>query len=196
MKQKSGTLDQNNVVGGCCRISHFHFATRKPSWSMCEVMLHRAEASLQWLIVLVSFPYWVHTICFRVNAVFVAVYCSWWENFTQQLAFTIPEQSCHWFHLQMAHFDSFCSGLIRIFPSHGISFQLWGKLINPCFISHNDAVHKQLSFILVVPKSFKQSSQSFVFVLFGEHFWNPMSRHLTEAQIWDGFVNNAFCSNC
>jgi hypothetical protein len=52
---------------------------------------------------------------------------------------------------------------MRVFPSHGISFWLWGELVNPCFISRNVAFHEWFSFILVTEKIFKQSSHYFAF---------------------------------
>jgi hypothetical protein len=51
-------LDQYYVVDP----AECPFATRPLSGLKYEAVLHHAEASLQWLIVLVSFVYWLHAI--------------------------------------------------------------------------------------------------------------------------------------
>jgi hypothetical protein len=47
-------LDQDYVVDSA-QLSISAFATKLLSGLKCEVMVHHAEASLQWLIVLVAF---------------------------------------------------------------------------------------------------------------------------------------------
>jgi hypothetical protein len=57
-----------------------------------------------------------------------------------------------------------------------------------CFNCHNDVFHEWFSFILLMTKNFKRSSNYFAFVLLCEHFRNSESR--------DDFMNSAFFSTC
>jgi hypothetical protein len=69
------TLYQNYIVDAA-ELPTSTFTTGPLSELKCEVMLHHAEASLQWLIILVS----LHNF-FKSFAVFVTVVCCfWWKN--------------------------------------------------------------------------------------------------------------------